>query len=166
MNDLYTISDETLPPHALEESFGKQESQIAPILARWREAGAVPQIDEIREVAYFVALLHLRNPKAAKFFEAMVEVMAVERAKSIARNHAHFDRFWDNLVAEGAPSSKLFSKEQVREKILQFDEHFIVKFDPKYTTLSPLAHADAIYDELIKMYWCLWVGQNLVSTPC
>jgi hypothetical protein len=53
------------------------------------------------------------------------------------------------------PSSKHLTKEQVREKLLNFDEHFIVKVDPQYTTFSPLAHADAIYDELIKMYWCL-----------
>ena len=36
-----------------------------------------------------------------------------------------------------------------------FEEHFIVKVDSKYATLSPLQHADDIYDELKKMYWCL-----------
>jgi hypothetical protein len=156
INDLYTISDdETMSPHALEQAFGKQESEVAPVLERWRKPGAIPQIKDIPKVAYFVALLHVRNPKSAKWYEAMLEVMQAERARSIASNDARFENFWNSLVAGDSITSKLFTKEQVREKLLHFDKHFIVKIDQKYTTFSPLPHADAIYSELTKMYWCL-----------
>lgn len=155
INDLYRISHSAVPPHALEVAFSKQESGVAPILERWRQPKAVPQIKEIPEVAYFVARLHSRNPKTAKWFEAMAEIIAVERAKDIACNDAHFDRFWNTLVEEGSPSSKLLTKEQMREMILHFDEHFIVKFDQRYTTFSPMRHADVIFDQLKGMYWCL-----------
>jgi hypothetical protein len=94
INDLYRIShDETMSPHALENSFGKQEGEVAPILAGWRKRGAAPHIKEIPEVAYFIALLHLRNLKAAKFFEAMSEIMRIEKVKSIARSDAHLNGF-------------------------------------------------------------------------
>ncbi|MEI8015198.1 MAG: DUF4238 domain-containing protein [Nitrospira sp.] len=155
INNLYKVSHSGVPPHALEEAFGKQESGVAPILSRWREHRVVPRIEEIHEVAYFLALLHLRNPKTAKWFEAMTEVMTVERAKALARDSAQFDKFWETLVAEGSPSSKLLTKEQIREQLLNFDEHFIVKFDQKYVTFSPMVHSDAIFTELKKMFWCL-----------
>lgn len=155
ITDLYTISHEDMPPHALEEAFGKQESAVSPILDRWRKPGAVPQLKEIPEVAYFVALLHLRNPKTAKWYEAMAEVMTIERAVAVARNDDEFDATWNAMLAEGKTSIKDVTKEQVRERLLAFDKHFILKFDEKYTTLSPLKYADDVYDELVKMYWCL-----------
>ena len=158
INDLYKLSASGLSPYALEIAFSKQESSVSPILSRWREPGAVPNISDIREVAYFVALLYLRNPKTAKWFEAMSEVVAVERAKALARDSSQFEKFWEALVAEGSPSSKALTKEELREMVLNFDEHFTVKIDRKSATFSPLAHADAIYNELTKMYWCLCTG--------
>jgi hypothetical protein len=63
INDLYKVSVPGLSRNALEIAFSNQESLVSPILSKWREPGAIPEIPEIREVAYFVALLYLRNPK-------------------------------------------------------------------------------------------------------
>ena len=38
---------------------------------------------------------------------------------------------------------------------LNADTHFRLEFNPKYATISLMAHVDAVYDELIKFYWCL-----------
>lgn len=154
VNDLYTVLTPDLPPNALEIAFGKQESTVSSILAKWAQNGAVPIIDEMVEVASFLALLHLRNPKTARWFEALAELVAVERAKALARDSVQFEKFWQTLMKEKSISPEL-TKDKFREMAENFGEHFIVKFDSKYLTFSPLQHADAIFEELKKMYWCL-----------
>ncbi len=98
ISDLYTVLTPDLPPNALEVAFGKQESTISLILAGWRQKEAIPKIEEINEVAYFLALLHLRNPKTAKWFEAVAELMNMERAKALARDPAEFDSCWEAII--------------------------------------------------------------------
>lgn len=154
VNDLYTVLTPDLLPNALEVAFGKQEGIVSPILAKWAQNGAIPTIDEIIEVASFLALLYLRNPKTARWFEAVSELVAVEKAKALARDSVQFDRFWQALVKEKTISPEL-TKDKFREMAEKFDEHFLVKIDPKYATFSPLKHWDAIFNELKKMYWCL-----------
>ena len=154
INDLYTVLIPDLPLNALEVAFGKQESNVSPILAKWAQKGALPTIDTILEVAYFLALLHLRNPKTARWFEAVAELVAVEKAKALAHDNVQFDKFWEKLMKEESISPEL-TKEKFCEMAKNFDEHFIVKFDPQYTTFSPLKYAEAIFHELKKMYWCL-----------
>lgn len=167
INDLYSISVPGLTSNALEKAFGKQESTVSPILSKWGEPGTIPQIPEIREVAYFLALLYLRNPKTAKWYEAMSELISVERAKRVARDSTLFDKFWQTLIEKegGIPPNR--TKEQVREMLLNLDQHVTVKIDQKYATFSPLGHADAIYDELINFYWCLCTapsGWNFITS--
>lgn len=154
INDLYTILAPDLPSNALEIAFGKQESAVSLILAKWGQKGAVPTINEIVEVAYFLSLLHLRNPKTARWYEAVAELVAVEKAKALARDGAQFDKFWQTLMKEGTIPPEL-TKDKFREMAQSFDEHFIVKFDSKYTTFAPLRYSKAIFGELKKMYWCL-----------
>lgn len=154
INDLYKTSAPGISANALEIAFSKQEGIAAPILLRWGQQGAIPTIDEILEVASFIAFLYLRNPKTAKWYEAMAKLMAAEKSKMLACDATQFDKFWNWYVAKEKIPSPL-TKEQVREKILAFDEHFIVKFDPQYVTFSPLQYADDIFKELKKMYWCL-----------
>jgi hypothetical protein len=154
INNLYTVSAPGVASTDLEIAFGKQESGVAPILAKWQKPGARPEVDEISEVAYFLALLHLRNPKSAKFFEAMAEVIGAERAKAIASDDVRFDKFWQWFLAKETEPPRI-TKEHFRKLAFNFDENFTIKFDTKYTTLSPLAYADAINNELKKMCWCL-----------
>lgn len=154
INDLYTVLMPDLPPNALEVAFGKQESNVSPILAKWAQDGALPTIDAILEVAYFLALLHLRNPKTARWFEAIAELVAVEKAKALAQDPVQFDKFWEKLMKEESIPPEL-TKEKISEMAKNLDEHFVVKFDPQYTTFSPLMHAEAIFNELKSMYWCL-----------
>lgn len=155
INDLYKASHSGLPPEALEVAFSKQESFVSPILSKWQEPEAIPKIAEVKDVAYFLALLYLRNPKTAKFFGAISETLLVERAKALAHNSAQFDKFWETLIAKGTTPLKGLTKEQFRKMVLKFDDHFIVKINSNYATFSPLAHADPVCNELTKMYWCL-----------
>ena len=154
INDLYKIFTPDFPSNALELAFGDQENTISPILTRWTKKGAVPTIDEANEVAYFLALLHLRNPKTASWYEAVAELVAVEKAKAFAQDSVQFDKFWETLMKEGSISSKL-TKEKFREMTKNFDKHFVIKFDHQYITLSPLKYADDIFNELRKMHYCL-----------
>ena len=154
INDLYLMSAPGVSSTDLETSFGKQESIVAPLLAKWQKPSELPKIDDIREVAYFLALLHLRNPKTAKWVEAVSEVVSAEKAKAIANDDVMFDKFWQLFLAKEFEPPRI-TKEQFRKLALNFDENFTVKIDAKYATLSPLAHADAVCNELKKMYWCL-----------
>jgi len=103
INDLYKISVPGLPSNAVETTFSDQENLVSPILSMWREPGAIPKIPEIKEVAYFLALLHLRNLKTAKWVEALAQLMLQERAKALARNSVQFTKFWETLVGEKRP---------------------------------------------------------------
>jgi hypothetical protein len=135
INDLYKVSDPGLPSNALETAFSEQENLISPILSKWREPDAIPKIPEINEVAYFLALLHLRNPKTAKWFEAVAQMVLEEGAKALARDSTQFSKFWETLVDEKSPPPAL-TKERFREMALKFDEHFITKIDSKYHLFS------------------------------
>ena len=108
----------------------------------------------MKEVSIFLALLHLRNPKTALWYEAMAETISLERTKAAARDSDLFDKLWEMLVAKETIPANL-TKEGLREKLLKADEYFTVKFDREYITVSPLQHADCVDDELRKMYWCL-----------
>jgi hypothetical protein len=154
INDLYLVSTPGVHLTDLEKSFGKQESIVAPLLAKWQKPSELPKIDDIREVAYFLALLHLRNPKTAKWFAAVSEVVSAEMAKAMANDDVRFNKFWQWFLAKESEPPRI-TKEQFRKLALNFDENFTVKVDAKYATLSPLAHADAVCNELKKMYWCL-----------
>ncbi|ULA62070.1 MAG: hypothetical protein LZF60_420004 [Nitrospira sp.] len=166
INHLYTTSAPGLAPDALEIAFGKQEGLVAPILAMWGERGAVPGIHNFNEISYFLALLHLRNPKTARWYERMAEVLSLERTKVLAEDTGKFDEFWEWLrTKEEIPP--LLTKEILREKLLNADEHFTVKFDQKYITFSPLHYAECVREELLKMYWCLCTGpQNFAFITC
>lgn len=153
INDLYIMSAPGVAATDLEKSFSKQENIAAPILASWQKPGVLPKIEDIREIAYFVALLHLRNPKVARWVEAVTEVVSAEKAKALANNDVMFDKFWRWFIDKESKSP--LTKDQVRALLFNFDENFIVKIDTKYATLSPLRHADAVCIELKKMYWCL-----------
>jgi hypothetical protein len=167
INDLYKTSVPGLTSNALELAFGKQENIVSRILCKWKEPGAIPQIPEIRDVAYFLALLYLRNPKTAKWYETMSELVSVQRAKRVASDSDLFDKLWQTLVEKGVDIPPNLTKEQVREILLNFDDNFTVKIDPKYATFSPLGHADTIFDELKKFYWCLCTappGWNFITS--
>jgi len=154
INDLYRVSKPGMASNAVEIAFSKLENAVSPILTRWQSPRAVPTIDEIVEGAYFLALLHLRNPKMAKFVEAVADVVAGEKIKAIARDDTRFDQFWQwYLEKESGPPP--IGKEEYRKLALEVDQRFVLQVDPEHATLSPLAHADAICQELKKMYWCL-----------
>ena len=155
INDLYrlTAPGAGVAENALELAFAHQESAVSPILSRWQSPDAILTIAEIPAVAYFLALLHLRNPKSAKFVEEASQVVEVERIKTLARDDERFDIFWQRCLEQ-------ISKEEFRAIALNVDEHFIIRPDRKYSTLAPLAHADAVFQELKTMYWCLCVSSG------
>lgn len=154
INGLYLVSAPGVHLTDLERSFSKQESIVAPLLENWQKPSELPKIDDIREIAYFLALLHLRNPKTAKWFEAVSEVVSAEKARAMANDDGMFEKFWQWFLAKESEPPRI-TKEQFRKLALNFDENFTVKIDAKYATLSPLAQADAVCNELKKMYWCL-----------
>ena len=154
INHLYRTSVPEVASDALEIAFSKHESRVAPILSLWGKPGVIPEIPDMKEVSIFLALLHLRNPKTALWYEAMAETISLERAKAAARDSDLFDKCWEMLVAKETIPANL-TKEGLREALLKADEYFTVKFDREYITVSPLQHADCVDDELRKMYWCL-----------
>ena len=100
INHLFRTSVPGVASDALEIAFSKHESRVAPILTRWGKPGVIPEIPDMKEVSIFLALLHLRNPKTALWYEAMAETISLERTKAAARDSDLFDKLWEMLVAK------------------------------------------------------------------
>ena len=60
----YSVKGEFHEPDEIERELSRLEAVAKVILDRWQQAKAIPLPDEILAMAYFLALLHTRVPRA------------------------------------------------------------------------------------------------------
>ena len=75
-----------------------EESLVSTILAKWHLPNAQPTISEIPVIPYFLALLYLRNPKTANFFDALGRLVAAESTKALAHDEMKFNKLWEHFL--------------------------------------------------------------------
>jgi hypothetical protein len=139
---------------SLEAAFSRIESNAIPIIKRWCEKGAKPTVEEIPDAAAFVTCLFVRVPRTVEFIRALASVTASVRMEALVADEDKLRAAYAHLKEQGNVEES-FTLEDLKELVTHFDEKFTVETSPKYALLESLRQFEAVYKNLLEMYWCL-----------
>lgn len=138
----------------LEKVFGIIESKAMPIIKRWGHQGAVPTVNEIPDVAWFLACLYVRVPRAMEVIQIIGEAVAFAKMEAAAEDEAKLDALITRFIADTQYDRNL-TREELKALVRNFEKQFSVKVDPKYALLRSIDQVKTVYSRLIERDWCL-----------
>jgi len=142
------------PRDVVEQMLSSLESNAKPILDRWQIPRATPNMDEVSEMAIFLAFIHARVPRTVKTVKELGEALAVANLKDLAENPNKLKKYWEKYRKDrGNDDTVTF--EQMQDSLRNFEKRFYIKMNKKKALSFSILHALEIYPYLLKMNWCL-----------
>jgi hypothetical protein len=156
----YTFETSSGQQENLETEFSQLEGLAKPVLDRWQEPKAVPEVQEIEVMAAFLAFLFTRGPRAVRMTTELEIATLVELFQQAARNPAEMKKMWERFV-ETPGKADTFSLEQFQAFLENPLKDFeFVENNPKYPLSRSLLMTENILPYLLDRNWCLCIAPS------
>jgi len=137
----------------MEQEFALLESVAKPILDRWQEDKAIPLPHEIPEIAYFLALLHTRVPRAVGVAQETSLAIFLAEIEQLKENSEQAKILWEKVVTDTGDDSLPFEK--FREFLENPLANYKLEVNQKVALGISMKMAKVIAQDLLTMNWCL-----------
>lgn len=154
----YSIKTATGELDDMEQEFSCVEAIAKRVLDRWQEDRAIPSPREIAEIAYFLALLHTRVPRAAGVTREIGLAILLAELEQLRKDPEQARKSWEEFVGDTDKTGLPL------EDFLEFLENplanFKIEINEKVGLGIAMRTTKMIARHLLSMNWRLCVAPD------
>lgn len=155
--DLYIVpGDNGVPSDFLEqEVFQKLDGgSIGPIFKRWLQPHHRPEQSEIRDVALFLAYMHIRVPRNLDFINQLGVAALKMGLRALANNPSDLERQW-RVFKESSGDPSIHQLDDMKAILEKPDEYIKVSMNPKYALAFSIKMTELFHETFVDLEWSL-----------
>ena len=134
--------------------FQRTESVVKPVIQRLLRSGERLKDTDIRVLADFLALMHIRVPRTQKMVKEVGGVAVTHLLRESSQDTEDIENMLRQCREEGV-SDAPFSAEEFRKILERVQEDYHIELTKKPALLLSVLSARTVIQHLLEMHWCL-----------